>query len=94
MYLPNGGDRSAGRRAWRLGYQIQRVEHRQRPFERLFKLQKKLGCDQGWEAGLYRPKGMHRKTFERHLARYYELDEQCDTAMAGSMMALLGRMNR
>ena len=94
LYLPNGGDRFAGRRAWRLGYHIQRVEHRQRPFERLFKLQAKLGCDQGWEAGLYRPKGMHRKTFDQHLERYYELDEQCDAAMAGTMMALFGRINR
>lgn len=91
LYLPNGGDRFAGRLAWRLGYHIQRVEHRQRPFERLFKLQKKLGCSQGWEAGLYRPKGMHRKTFECHLDRYNELDDQCGVAMAGALLILSGR---
>lgn len=85
LYLPAWGDRFAGRVAWRLGYQCQRVERSQRPFEKLFRLQKKLGCDQGWEAGLYRPKGMWRRTFERHLDRYFELDEQCGAAM-GSVL--------
>lgn len=88
LYLPNWGDRFAGRQAWRLGYHSQRVAHRDRPFEKLFRLQKKLGCYEGWEAGLYRPKGMHRKTFERHLERYWELDEQCGTEMAGMLARL------
>lgn len=90
MYLPNGGDRSAGRRAWRLGYQIQRVAHSDRVFEQLFKLQKKLGCEQGWEAGLYRPKGMQHKTFERHMDRYWELDEVCSVQMVGAFLRLRG----
>ena len=90
LYLPNGGDRFAGRRAWRLGYNSQRVAHRDRPFEKLFRLQKKLGCDQGWEAGLYRPKGMWHKTFERHFDRYLELDEQCSLEMIGLMSRLTG----
>jgi hypothetical protein len=86
LYLPNWGDRFAGRRAWRLGYQSQRVAHRDRPFEKLFRLQRKLGSEQGWEAGLRRPKGMHLKTFERHLDRYEELDAEC----AAHMMAWIG----
>lgn len=90
LYLPNGGDRFAGRRAWRLGYQSQRVAHRDRVFERLFRLQKRLGCDQGWEAGLYRPKGMWKRTFERHFQRYLELDAWCSV----EMMAVLGRLTR
>lgn len=88
LYLPNWGDRFAGRRAWRLGYHSQRVAHRDRPFEKLFRLQRKLGCDQGWEAGLYRPKGMHRRTFERHLERYWELDERCGAEMMGLVLRL------
>lgn len=91
LYLPNWGDRFAGRQAWRLGYRSQRVAHRDRPFEKLFRLQKKLGCDQGWEAGLYRPKGMHRRTFERHLERYWELDERCGAEMMGLLARLGGR---
>jgi hypothetical protein len=66
------------------------VARRDRAFEKLFRLQKKLGCEQGWEAGLYRPRGMHRHTFERHLKRYGELDERCGAEMMG-LLARLGR---
>lgn len=81
LYLPNWGDRFAGRSAWRLGYQSQRVAHKDRPFERLFRLQRKLESEQGWEAPLRRPKGMHRKTFDRHLQHYEELDAECAVVM-------------
>ncbi len=88
LYMPGGGDRFASRQAWRLAYHIQHVAHRDRPFERLFRLQKKLGCDPGWEGGLYHPRGMWHRTFERHLDRYWELDEQCAIEM-GALMGLL-----
>lgn len=90
LYLPPGGDRFASRQAWRLGYQCQRDAARDRPFEKLFRLQKKLGSDQGWEAGLRRPKGMWNRTFERHMERYWELDAECAVEMA----AVLGRLGR
>jgi len=83
LYMPPGGDRFAGRAAWRLGYRSQRVSHRDRPFEKLFRLQRKLGSSEGWEAGIYRPKGMWRQTFDRHWERYLKLDEQCGREMAG-----------
>ncbi len=89
LYMPNGGDRFAGRTAWRLGYRSQRVAHGDRAFEKLFRLQRKLGSPQGWEAGLYRPRGMWNRTFERHLDRYYELDTQCSVE-AMSMLGILG----
>jgi hypothetical protein len=82
LYLPSGGDRFASRHAWKLGYQSQRVGRRDRPFEKLFRLQRKLGSEQGWEAPLRRPKGMWRRTYERHLERYYELDDECAAEMA------------
>lgn len=88
LYLPSGGDRFASRQAWRLGYQSQRIASRDRAFEKLFRLQKKLGCDQGWEAGLYRPKGMWHRTFDRHMQRYWQLDDEC----AGEMAAMMGRL--
>lgn len=81
LYLPPGGDRFASREAWRLGYQSQRDAERDRPFERLFRLQKKLGCEQGWEAGLRRPKGMWKRTFDRHMETYWQLDEACAVEM-------------
>ena len=90
LYLPPGGDRFASRQAWRLGYQCQRDAARDRPFERLFRLQRKLGSYQGWEAGLQRPKGMWQRTFDRHMGRYWELDAECAVEMA----AMLGRLGR
>lgn len=78
LYLPNGGDRFASRQAWRLGYESQRVAHLYRPFEKLFRLQRKLGCAKGWGQPIYRPKGMWRRTFERHDERYEELNARCN----------------
>jgi len=92
LYKPAGGDRFASRQAWRLGYNSQRQAHRDRPFEKLFRLQKKLGCDTGWEAGLFRPKGMWHRTFERHLDEYWRLDEQCSVEMMGLVDRLSGRL--
>ena len=89
LHLPPGGDIFASRRAWRLGYKIQRVADRDKPFERLFRLQSKLGCDEGWQAGIWRPKGMHRATFERHFERYIELEKECDLAFAPLVARLL-----
>jgi hypothetical protein len=90
LFMPPGGDRFASRTAWRLGYRSQRVAHRDRPFEKLFRLQRKLGSTEGWEAGLRRPKGMWRRTFEPHLERYFALDEACGREMMGAF-ALLRR---
>ena len=88
LHLPPGGDRFASRRAWRLPYQSQRSAHRDRPFDRLFRLQRKLGSEVGWEQPIHRPKGMWRRTFERHLASYWDLDEQCAAEMAGVILRL------
>ena len=92
LYLPNGGDRFASRKAWRLGYNSQRVAHRDRPFQKLFRLQRKLGCRAGWEEPLIRPKGMHHRTFERHLDRYEELDAECAVTMMGVIGLLKARL--
>lgn len=88
LYLPGGGDRFASRKAWRLGYHSQRVAHRDRAFEKLFRLQKKLGSPTGFETPLYRPKGMWQRTYERHLERYWELDDEC----ASEMIFMMGRL--
>lgn len=63
LYMPAGGDRFASHQSWKLGYQSQRVAHRDRSFEKLFRLQRKLGCEQGWEAPFYRLKGMRQRIF-------------------------------
>lgn len=83
LYLPNGGDRFASRKAWRLAYNSQRVAHRDRPFEKLFRLQRKLGCFEGWDSWIFRPKGMHHRTFDRHLEKFERLDAECSVQMMG-----------
>ncbi|QIK79418.1 hypothetical protein G7077_11405 [Sphingomonas piscis] len=88
LYLPNGGDRFASRKAWRLAYNSQRVAYRDRAFEKLFRLQRKLGCEEGFDAYIRKPKGMWQRTFDRYLERYEELDAQC----AGEMMSLVLRL--
>jgi hypothetical protein len=92
LHLPPGGGKFACRKAWRLPYRSQRAAHRDRPFEKLFRLQRKLGSHEGWEAGLFRPKGMWRRTYERHLERYWELDAECNAEMALVMLRLGGKL--
>lgn len=90
LHLPPGAGKFACRKAWRLPYRSQRVAHRDRPFEKLFRLQRKLGSDEGWEAGLRRPKGMWQRTYELHWERYLELDAHC----AAEMLGLITRLSR
>ena len=91
LYLPPGGDRFASRQSWRLGYHIQRVAELDRAGERLFRLQRKLGGDQGLGASPRRPKGMWQRTWERHLERYWELEEAADAELTIGMARILGR---
>lgn len=93
LYLPNGGDRFASRKAWRLGYQSQRESKRERCFSKLNALQRKLGCQEGYEAPLCRPKGMWQRTFERYQDRYWQLEHECDAEM-GFMAQKLLRFSR
>lgn len=85
LYLPPGGDRFAGRKAFRLDYRIQRVAHEDRPLERLFNLQLKLGGKPGLGNLPLRPKGMWWRTYERHLERYRALEGE---AVAGAWLVV------
>jgi hypothetical protein len=91
LYLPNGGDRFACREAWRLAYNSQRVAHRDRPFEKLFRLQRKLGCPQGFDSYIWRPKGMWQRSFDRYVERFERLDAECAAEMALLVLRLGGR---
>lgn len=90
LYLPPGGDRFASRQAWRLGYQSQRVTKRDAATERLFRLQGKLGCEPGVDNWPQRPKGMWRRTFKLHMARF----EQLDAAVAAELWGLIRRLSK
>lgn len=92
LYYPPGGDRFASRHAWRLGYYIQRVAKNERACERLFALQKKLGCDQGLGAFPRRPKGMWRRTYERHMNQFWELEEAAEAEFPIGLADILSRV--
>ncbi len=89
LYMPGGGDRFAGRKAWRLAYNIQRVSSRDRPFEALFRLQRKLGCEQGYGSVIRRPRGMWHRTFDRHWERFLDMEDKCSHEML-ALVNLLG----
>ena len=90
LYLPGGGDRFASRKAWRLGYSCQRVTKSDQASNALFKLQRKLGGDVGAGNWLRRPKGMWQSTFDRHLKRHEDLEDQVNLGM----MALVARLTK
>jgi hypothetical protein len=50
LYLPAGGDVFASRKAWGLAYRSQRSRSRNRAFNWLFALQRRLGCPEGWSS--------------------------------------------
>ena len=83
LYLPIGADRFASREAWNLGYRVERLCHFDRPFEKLFRAQRKLGGAQGLTSRLKRPKGMWRRTYFRHLDDCVSLDGECLNAIVG-----------
>lgn len=93
LYCPAGADTFASRKVYRIGYRSQRVTKRDAIFERLFKLQKRLGCDEGWGNWIRRPKGMHHRTFQRYVDEYEYLDALCGAEMMATLR-MLQRMER
>lgn len=77
LYLPTATDRFASRKAWRLAYRVERLSRFDRPFEKLFRAQRQLSGAQGLAMRLERPKGMWRRTFARHVDRFWALDNAC-----------------
>ena len=90
LYCPRNGDLFASRKAWGIAYGSQRSDHSQRPFDALFRLQRRLDCPEGWGSYPTRPKGMWRRTFDRHNERFWQLDEHCGAIMAGKLAMLRG----
>lgn len=82
LYRPLGSNRFASRTAWGLAYRVERLNRFDRPFEKLFRVQRRLGNAQGLAMGLERPKGMWRRTFARHVERFGVLDMDCAEKIA------------
>lgn len=82
LHLPPGEYEFASRNEWGLSYRSQRATNGDRPFDKLFRLQRSLGSPEGWYFPLVRPKGMWKRTYGRHLERYRELHRQCSPEIA------------
>ncbi|ACL63271.1 hypothetical protein [Methylobacterium nodulans] len=87
LYLPSGAAIFASRQAHRLAYWSQRESPRNRAISRAFKLRHQLG-DRHGGIGCYidKPKGMHRSTFERRIARL----QRAEATVNAYAMALFG----
>ena len=94
LYVPPGGDIFASRKAWRLGYHSQRIAKRDAVFERLFRLQDKLGSPRGYDSFPRRPKGMWQRTWQRHLDEYWRLDAQCGQEFLAMAERLQSRLHK
>jgi hypothetical protein len=77
VYLAPGGNQFASRKALDLTYRVERLNRFDRPFEKLFRAQRRLGNSESLSTGLTRPKGMWRRTFARHARRFKTLDIAC-----------------
>lgn len=86
LHLPPGSNSFASRKAWGLAYRVERLNRFDRPFEKLFRAQRRLGNVQGLGAGIEKPKGMWQRTFARHVTTL----EQHDRACAEKIAALIG----
>jgi len=82
LHLPPGGDRFASREALGLAYRVEHLNHFDRPFEKLFRVQRLLGQPQAFGAGVERPKGMWRKTFADRVKRVEAAELACINAIA------------
>ena len=92
LHLAPGGDRFASRKALGLSYRVERLGRLDRPFERLFRAQRRLGGAGGAE--IARPKGMWRRTYRSRLERLAALDADCGAAVLGLMNRQGGRTAR
>lgn len=86
LHLPPGGERFASRKAWGLSYRTERLGQFDKPFQRLFRHQRRLGM-QGWGAMPARPKGMWQRTWRLHLGELAALDAQCGSVILRIMGA-------
>ena len=80
LYLPNGAFRFWSRAAYRLAYQSPRMGDMDRCHARLARISRQAGGTyEGTDAGLPpRPKGMRRKTYDRLLEDWFEIEDRLD----------------
>lgn len=88
LYLPTGAHTFASRRAYRLGYHSQRQSPHDRALSQAFKLRRRLGSQDGIGDFIDKPKGMHRSTFRRAMAKV----EAAEYIVDAHTVVLIGRL--
>jgi hypothetical protein len=94
LYLPPGATIFAARKVYRLAYRSQRVTALDRSHDRQRRLYRKPGADYDCfeQAIPPRPKGMHRKTYQRLTAELYNAMEAHEGIFALDAFSLLARL--
>lgn len=77
MLLPPQADHFVSRSAFGTAYRSERLTRFDRPFAKLFRVQRLLGGQQGLGAELKRPKGMWKRSFARHIDQLAQHDAAC-----------------
>ena len=94
LHLPPGGRVFAARQVYRLPYRSQRITALDRSHDRQRRLYRKLGADyEDFEQPPpLRPKGMHRRTYERLTAELHDATEQHDLLFMIAAAPLMARL--
>ncbi|MCW6512509.1 hypothetical protein [Lichenifustis flavocetrariae] len=78
LHLPAGATIFASREAYRLGYRLQRESPRDRALTRAFRLRERLDGQGGIGDPIFKPKGMHQATYDRHMTRIEAAESRCN----------------
>lgn len=91
-----GGSVFACRHCMRLNYRSQQASKRDRALDRAWALRHKLGIDSGPfdlpAEYIPRPKGMHRKTFARHIERLAQMEAEVIAVYAKTISLMHARL--
>jgi hypothetical protein len=88
LYLPPGAFTFPSREAYRIGYRSQRESPHDRDINRAFKLRRRLGSEDGLDAPIEKPKGLHWKTYGRQMRKV----KAAEAATLPRTLALLERL--
>lgn len=86
LYSPPGSKWFASRHAYNLKYASQSEGPHDRVISRKFRLQGKLGGENYYR----KPKGMHQKTYDRLLGKYWKAEEEADRWLCSEFQRRFG----
>jgi hypothetical protein len=91
LHLPRGGRRFASARGYGLARHVTRLPEHERLWWKMAKIARRLGARADPEIPPGKPKGMHRRTYERLLAAWMEAAERRDRIYDTKIAGFLAR---